>query len=1162
MGTKKDFRVKTGLVVEDGDVTLASDHSVKAGIFDTNVAAAGVTLTGTTLAADGSDPAINITLSPKGTGEVDIAKVDIDGGTIDGVSIATSDIDMHSKTLDMTDGTLTLDNNQISGDKVEGGTIAATTITALTTAGITASANLDIGAYTITGTRFISDIATGTAPLAVTSTTEVANLNVANLSGADWDAPLAIGGTTAAAGTFTTLTGTGTTTLTDVDINGGAVDGTTVGATSASTGAFTTLSATGAVTATNTVTVGVDNTGHDVKFFGATSGKSMLWDESADQLKIVGTASSVALDVDTGDFTVGAYGLTNAGAATIASMAANWTNAGRTVADLGTITTADINGGTIDGTALGATTASSAKFTTLSTSQKVEVNDTNENLSNIASTQLTVYGDPKTGSSHGSTLVYSEARLQSSVHTDDISGSWNGSLGMTNALVLENTLDADASGQGVIFTVGRGASTGSVWGLGRQEATGIFSIGYHNDNWEQERGTANSPLKTANSVLEIDASGNVELMKNGATFSFHGETSGSAVRRIKFKASPSGMTETGDKIYTLPVADGDSGHVLKTNGSGQMSWAAESGASGSVNATGSPALDQVTLWHDGTTVKATDHLTYSTSGLKVGLGGVNTASESDFTAYGGSSGKYLFWDASAHELGLVGNGAKLSFYDMAGGENISADNAGKVTFNAGTEIETVSPTLDFDASTAVTIDTATSTITSTTAHNIVTPSLVISDSTANEPIVQIKNTTDDATGSELRFVMDRGAANAAVNDVAGAITFYTDDAAENNQAFGKIQTKATAVTSGSESGEIGFSVATTNGASAGGALAEVLVITGGVDAATSTVDVKGHLIVRGTTTTVNSTTIDVADVNINLGNGVGDDAAVDGGGITLESSDSNKTFNWVDASDAWTSTEHMNLLEGKAYKITDSSSNVQSVLSVSTLGSTVLASSLTSVGTLGSLTVDNIAIDGTTIGHTSDTDLLTFGSGLLTVAGEVSATTLDIGGTNITSTATELNYNDTGQSVGTVVASKTLTVDANRDVATIRNLTSDGTVKGATLSADAVAIIDTARGSADDLQTGTAATLILMSIPKATYRAAKIMYHIKKDSAVDTDAGEMLITYNGTNAFLTHYAEISTGAAVVGTWDATVDGDDIDVIFTPTTSGAHTYSIVATQLIT
>ena len=63
--------------------------------------------------------------------------------------------------------------------------------------------------------------------------------------------------------------------------------------------------------------------------------------------------------------------------------------------------------------------------------------------------------------------------------------------------------------------------------------------------------------------------------------------------------------------------------------------------------------------------------------------------------------------------------------------------------------------------------------------------------------------------------------------------------------------------------------------------------------------------------------------------------------------------------------------------------------------------------------IDNVNINGSTIGHTSDTDLMTVSSGLLTVAGEVSMTTLDIGGTNVTATATELNIIDGDATVGT-----------------------------------------------------------------------------------------------------------------------------------------------------
>ena len=91
---------------------------------------------------------------------------------------------------------------------------------------------------------------------------------------------------------------------------------------------------------------------------------------------------------------------------------------------------------------------------------------------------------------------------------------------------------------------------------------------------------------------------------------------------------------------------------------------------------------------------------------------------------------------------------------------------------------------------------------------------------------------------------------------------------------------------------------------------------------------------------------------------------------------------------------------------------------------TAAQSNITSLGTLTTLTVDNVIINGTTIGHTSDTDLMTLGSAIVTVAGEVQMTTLDIGGTNVTSTAAELNYSDLA-TLGTTAASKVFSADAN-----------------------------------------------------------------------------------------------------------------------------------------
>ena len=102
------------------------------------------------------------------------------------------------------------------------------------------------------------------------------------------------------------------------------------------------------------------------------------------------------------------------------------------------------------------------------------------------------------------------------------------------------------------------------------------------------------------------------------------------------------------------------------------------------------------------------------------------------------------------------------------------------------------------------------------------------------------------------------------------------------------------------------------------------------------------------------------------------------------------------------------------------------------------SSTITTTGLItgGSLDIDDVIINGTTIGHTDDTDLITLTSGVVTVAGEVSMTTLDIGGTNVTSTAAELNILDGVTSTATELnimdgdtsATSTTLADADRVV--------------------------------------------------------------------------------------------------------------------------------------
>jgi hypothetical protein len=172
-----------------------------------------------------------------------------------------------------------------------------------------------------------------------------------------------------------------------------------------------------------------------------------------------------------------------------------------------------------------------------------------------------------------------------------------------------------------------------------------------------------------------------------------------------------------------------------------------------------------------------------------------------------------------------------------------------------------------------------------------------------------------------------------------------------------------------------------------------LALTGAtIDGFTTTgaVIIGGDLTVNGTTTTVHSTTVSVDDKNIELGavSGVPTDAGADGGGITLKGT-TDKTFNWVDATDAWTASEHLDLASGKSFFI-----NGTNVLSSTTLGAGVTSSSLTTVGTISGGTwqgstvgvayggtgqnsfTDGQLLIGNSTGNTLSKNTLTAGSGI------------------------------------------------------------------------------------------------------------------------------------------------------------------------------------------
>ncbi len=120
---------------------------------------------------------------------------------------------------------------------------------------------------------------------------------------------------------------------------------------------------------------------------------------------------------------------------------------------------------------------------------------------------------------------------------------------------------------------------------------------------------------------------------------------------------------------------------------------------------------------------------------------------------------------------------------------------------------------------------------------------------------------------------------------------------------------------------------------------------------------------------------------------------------------------------------------------------VYDLLTDANLAGTTAIAALKLAGTTVTSTGSELnLVDGSSAGTIVNSKAVIYSSG-----GQVNGTTLAIAGTEITATAAELNYNDTGAAVGTVVASKTVTADANKDVASLRNLTLTGELDAATL---------------------------------------------------------------------------------------------------------------------
>lgn len=268
---------------------------------------------------------------------------------------------------------------------------------------------------------------------------------------------------------------------------------------------------------------------------------------------------------------------------------------------------------------------------------------------------------------------------------------------------------------------------------------------------------------------------------------------------------------------------------------------------------------------------------------------------------------------------------------------------------------------------------------------------------------------------------------------------------------------------------------------------------------TGLVTIPGDLTVNGTTTTINSTTLVVQDKNIEMGVvATPTDVTADGGGITLKGT-TDKTINWIDATDAWTFSEHVNIASAKEYRIAGTK-----VLDATSLGSAVVSSSLTSVGTIGTGVWQGTAIADTYLGTISTA---------LKVSN--SATTATSANTASAIVARDASGNFTA---GTITATLTGTASGNLVSGGALGTPSSGTLTNCTFPT----LNQNTTGNAATVTTNANLTGDITSVGNATTIAAGVIVDADVNASAAI-AGTKVAPDFGSQTVIT------TGSALIGT---------------------------------
>jgi hypothetical protein len=264
--------------------------------------------------------------------------------------------------------------------------------------------------------------------------------------------------------------------------------------------------------------------------------------------------------------------------------------------------------------------------------------------------------------------------------------------------------------------------------------------------------------------------------------------------------------------------------------------------------------------------------------------------------------------------------------------------------------------------------------------------------------------------------------------------------------------------------------------------------------------VTGDLRVEGDTTYLNVSTLRVEDKTIELGvtedSTILDDNALDGAGITIPGIDGSKDWIFDNATGSWRSNLNVHLLERTStFKIDNAD-----VLSIDTLGPTVVNSSIETLGTLQELTIDQINLNDAKITVTDD--LVIRIAKLVPIVdfqGPGASDTVLIKGATTAISAKKVDEVGGTESDADVVASKEYVDQEIKWMTRTFNLNVNGLGSGSTLQANVAAIIEAAYPAADYV----VGTIINVIAEEITATAGNIAVTIRDSTA--PDGGETLV---------------------------------------------------------